>query len=283
MKSVVTAITVLALCSAAVLLSGCNEVEMQSQWRSKPIGMDGSLAGWPEDVQYFDKNSRMLVSIMNDENTLYIRLVTRSETTKRMFFRAGFTLWIDDSGGSDKKFGIQFPLSRQSRMPGTMPDHKPRTGMEEKLADSQYNLAVLNGPNQKRQTMSVQRARDQDIYTGLYLRQNHLIYELKVPLPDSAESRILGIGFETGSLKRSSGQGGSGGGKGGGKGGGGGGGRGGGGRSGGGSGDSKGGQHGGGRPQAVEIWARVHLADKDVTSAYPEMALSPKLCVMLKK
>lgn len=95
---------------ATIPLTGCNEVEMQSQWRTKPIAMDGSRAGWPEDVQYFDKDSKMHVSIMNDENNLYIRLLTRSETTKRMFLRAGFTIWIDDTGDTEKNFGVQFRL-----------------------------------------------------------------------------------------------------------------------------------------------------------------------------
>jgi uncharacterized membrane protein YgcG len=239
-----------------ILLTGCNEVEMQSQWRTKPIAMDGSRAGWPEDVQYFDKGSRMLVSIMNDENNLYIRLLTRSETTKKMFLRAGFTIWIDDTGNTEKNFGVQFPLARQSRMPGTMTDHKPRTGIQENLADSQYNLAILNGPGGNRQTMPMPKAAEMGIYAGLSMQQSHLIYELQVPLTATKDNRTIGIGFETGRIERPAGKGSSGsGGRGGGRGGGG---------RGGGGGGGKGGQHGGGRPEPVEIWAKVHLAEKTI-------------------
>jgi len=239
---------------AAISLTGCNEVEMQSQWRTKPIAMDGSRAGWPENVQYFNKDSRMFVSIMNDENNLYIRLVTRSETTRRMLLRAGFTVWIDDTGDTGKKFGVLFPLARQNRTRETMPDHKPRTGMQEKLADSQYNLAILSGPEGNRQTMPLHKAEEMGIYARLSMQQSHLIYELKVPLTASKDNKTIGIGFETGKLERPAAKGSSGGG-------GMGGGRGGGGRGGGG----KRGQYGGGRPEPVEIWANVHLAEKTTT------------------
>ncbi len=235
--------------TAAVLLTGCNEVKMQSKWRSKPIALDGSIAGWPESIQYFDEDSKTLFSIVNDADDLYIRIVTRSETSKRLILRKGFTVWIDDPGSTDKKLGIRFPLARQNHMPGSIPDHKPRTGIEEKLADSRYNLAILRGSEGKRQTMPVQQARALGIYTSLNMHQSILVYELKIPIPSASVDKIIGMGFESGKPDRSSGRGGSRGGKGGGRGGG-----------GHGGGRDKGGQHGGSRAQAVEILARVHLA-----------------------
>jgi len=235
-------------------LSGCSEVNLESNWRSKPIALDGSIAGWPEDVQYFDEKSKTLLSIVNDADDLYIRIVTRSETSKRLIFGKGFTVTIDDPGSNDNKFGIRFPLARQNRIPGSIADHKPRTGIEDKLADSRYNLAILRGSEGKRQTMPVQQAHASGIYTSLSMQQGILVYELKVPLPRVSADKIVAIGFQSGKPDRSSGGGGSRGGKGGGRGGGGhGGGNGGGGRG-------KGGQHGGSQAQAVEILARVHLA-----------------------
>lgn len=61
-------------------LTGCNEVEMQSQWTDS-ITLDSvTKADWPEYSQYFD------------ENSFYIRLLSRSQTTKMLFLRAGFTV-----------------------------------------------------------------------------------------------------------------------------------------------------------------------------------------------
>ncbi len=254
-------ILVLSLIAIASL-TGCNEVNLQSKWRDKPIALDGSIVGWPDDVQYFDENTRTLFSIVNDADDLYIRIVTRSKTTQRLMMGRGFTVWLDDSGGTDKKFGIQFPLARQGRMQTTFPDHKSRTGMEEMLADSRNNLAILQGSEGKRQTMPVQQAQSSGIYASLNMHRGILVYVLKVSIPPASSGGIVGIGFESGKPERSAGRGGSGGGSGGGKGGGRGGGHGGGmgGGGGGGGKSNKGGQQGGGQPQAVDIWARVHLA-----------------------
>jgi hypothetical protein len=135
-----------------------------------------------------------------------------------------------------------------------MPDHKPRTGMEDKLADSQHNLAILRGSDGSRQTMPVQQAEESGIYTSLTMHQSILVYELKVPLPSASANKIIGIKFESGKPNRPSGNGASRGGKRGGRGGHGGG--------GGGGGKGKGGRGGGSQVQAINIQARVYLAEQ---------------------
>ena len=237
-----------------VFLAGCNEVEMQSQ-RTALLTISGSHSDWPEKPQYFEEKSRMLVSVMNDDYNLYIRLSTRSQTTKMMFLRGGFTVWLDHAGGSIKKFGVQFPIARQRPMPGNMQDYKPRNSMEDMLEDSQYSLAILDGSGETRQTMSTVKAEDIGIYARLGMEQGHLVYELKVPLGASESNKIIGVGFESGKISRGSGKGKSGGG-----GGGRGGGRGSGGGGGGGKKGGKGGGQGGSGPQPIELWIKVHLA-----------------------
>ncbi len=230
---------------AAFALTGCDKVELQSQWRTHPIIIDGSNTDWTEDSPYFDKNSRILISILNDEDDLYIRLLTRSETTRRIFLRTGFTVWIDDTGDTEKKFGIQFPLPRQRLTGKALTDHKPRTGMQESLIDSRYNLAILNDESGNRQTIPLTRAAEMGIQVRLGMKQGYLIYELKIPVTWPQENRTLGIGFETGTIEKPSGNG-----------------RGGRGGGGGGRGKKggKSGQYGDRRPEPVEIWAKVHLA-----------------------
>ena len=250
---------VLVIFMAATFLAGCDEAELQSQWPSKPISIDGADVEWPEDGQYFDEESKLLVTIMNDENNIYIRWLTRNPTTKMLVLQVGFTVWIDETGGTSKTFGVQFPLAQPKQRGTINPDFKPRTEMEDILADSQYNLAILlNGLEGNRQTMPTTKAEELGIYPKLGLEKGYLVYELKMPLSAARDGRqIVGIGFETGSLERPSGQGSRGGGrgKGGGRGG-----------KGSGGGNKKmggnRGNHGGGSPEPIEMWAKVHLAGK---------------------
>ncbi len=249
----------------AIPLAGCNEVELQSQWRTKPITIDGSGAEWPENGQYFDKDSGMLVSVMNDEDNIYIQLSTKSKVTKMMFLRAGFTTWIDDSGGTSKKLGVQFPMAQQDHKWGTRQDHKPRTGMAEILEDSQYSLAIINSSAGTHQTIPISQAAEMGIYARLEMKKDYLVYELEIPHAASAGNKTIGVGFEIGKMERPSRNGSPAGG--GGQKGRGGGGRGGGGRGGGGGemmggkgGHSGGGSPGGGRPEPFDMWVKIYLA-----------------------
>ncbi len=243
------------LLGAALSLTACNEVELNSRWRTDPITIDGIITDWNGDAPYFDQDSKIRISILNDKKNLYIHLLTRSETTKRVFLQAGFTLWINSSGDTDKDFGVQFPLPRQRPDFGTVADHKPQTGIRKILAARQYNLAIVDGTGSRR-TMPITRAEETGIYVRIGIKQGYLIYELRMPIPGPAENRVLGIGFETGKLESPSrgrgrergrgnegGRGGGGGMKGGG-----------------------GGQYSGGRPEAVAIWTKVHLAEKELTT-----------------
>ncbi len=233
----------------SLFLAGCNEVEMQSQWTDSITLETATEADWPEYPQYFDKDSRVGVSLMNDENYLYIRLLSRSQTTKMLFLRAGFTVWLDDTGNTRKTYGIQFPIAKQKQMQGHMADHKSRSGIEEMLEDSQYSLAILRGPGETRQTIPTSKATEMGIYAQLDMQQGYLIYELKVPFTVSDNNKIIGVGFETGKMERPKSKGSSGGGRGG--------------KSGGGGKKmrGKGDGSGGSSPPSFDIWAKVYLAE----------------------
>ena len=211
------------------------------------------------DQPYLDEESKVLMTILNDEKNIYIRLLTRNLATQRIFLQAGLTTWIDYRGGDDKKFGVRFPLARKSYSQASRSqDHKPRNGMQEVLADSQHSLAILYSPPEGRAVRSISKteAAERGILATIDIRQGYMVYELQVPYSVTGDNKTVGIGFETGTMKRPSGkgQGQSGSGRGGGgKGSGGGGMK--------GKGGQSGGKHSGGsRPEAFEMWAHVSLA-----------------------
>ncbi len=186
-------------------LLGCDDpVSLRSEWRTQPIIIDGNGTDWPETYQFFEKESKVLISVMNDRDNIYVRLLLRSKATQMMFLRAGFVTWIDDSGGSKKNFGVQFPLPKQNDMQRELADHKPRNSMQDVLEDSRHTLSVLKGPQGNRlvHTISMNEAAELGIYTCLGLESGYLVYELQVPYNASASDKTVGIGFETGELER---------------------------------------------------------------------------------
>jgi uncharacterized membrane protein YgcG len=244
----------LILCVSVISLYGCNTVKIQSQWSTKTITIDGNATEWPETSPYLDEASKVLMTILNDEKNIYIRLLTRNLATQKMFLQAGLTTWIDYTGGDTKKYGVQFPLARQKYNPvNRNQDHKARNGMQKILEDSQYSLAILYSPPEGRSVRSISKteAAERGILATIDIHQGYMVYELQVPYSITGDDRIVGIGFETGTMKKPSGkgQGQSGGGRGGG-------------RGGGGKGKGKGGHSGQGLPKGFEMWAQVSLAER---------------------
>ncbi len=246
-------ISICAILMIGTLLGGCNTLELQSTW-AKPVTPGDKNSDMLQSATYFDEDSRVRVSILNNEDTLYIQLVTREQKTKMLFLRAGFTVWIDTKGDATRDFGLLFPMPK-TRVTPRSPDHNSRGSMKNMVEDSQYSLAILNGMTEGRQTMLKEKAAEQGIHVRLRNQYDYLIYELQLPLERLAGNDTISIGFESGSMKMAGGRGsgGGGGGKGGGKGGG----RG----KGGMSGAQDGASRGGTPPKPVEIWAQVRLAD----------------------
>jgi len=261
MKPVLHSVTrSLAFLFLVISIGGCDEIELQSQWREAPITIDGIGTDWTQNTPYRNEKPRVLVSVMNDKENLFIRLMTRDRQTQMMFIRAGFITWIDEGGGTEKKFGVQFPIASQVQGFGGMPDQKARNSLQEILEDGQHSIAILHRPQGDRpaNTISLTDAAIMGVFAKIDMDAGYLTYELQVPYSVSKEQPIIGIGFETGELKKPQGRKRSGGGRsglssgGGGR------------RGGGGGGRSSGKPAGTEIVQPFKMWARIHLADNSL-------------------
>ena len=95
------------LCMAMV---GCKSaMSLTSGTADRDIEIDGSEAEWVNILQPIaDEN--FAVGILNDDEYLYISLVSADMRVRSKIMALGMTLWLDESGGQDKSLGIRFPL-----------------------------------------------------------------------------------------------------------------------------------------------------------------------------
>jgi len=110
-KRFVFAFMILVLLS--VFISGCGKPKLYSKWRNRQITIDGKFEDWQNDIAYYDENTRVSIGVINDDTYLYICLITRNRGLMEQLMRSGFNVWFDPEGGSDKVFGIHFPLGMQ--------------------------------------------------------------------------------------------------------------------------------------------------------------------------
>jgi len=241
-----------------LILIGCSgSKELNSGWTNQELAITGDGSHW-ENATTKIVGPDVSVGVKNDNNHLYIGLITSNRATQLQVLALGCTLWFDVEGKKNKTFGIQFPVSGllQGRR---FPAGANQQDLERLINVAQRQLAIFGSEEGKQLRMPVQDAKGVEAHLG-YI-DGTLIYELKVPLQKSNEhpyavsadlTKPIQVGFETGDLaeamkgqrgasspSQSSGGGGRGGG-----------------RGGGGAGQGLGGE----MPEPLKHWITVHLS-----------------------
>ena len=215
------------LCLAA-LFAGCDNAEMMSQWRDREIAVDGKDGDWLGLTQYaIGESDVTTVGLLNDEHNLYLLLRTHDRALLSQVMRGGFTVWFDPYGQKKKTFGVHFPIGRRETGPPSWmrgegkPEGRrmepPKAPPEElpKLLEESLTQVELIGPDKDdRCTLAVAAADSQGVKVKADLSGGLLIYELQVPLRQSAQhsyaialpasdaGQKISVGFETGKRER---------------------------------------------------------------------------------
>jgi hypothetical protein len=258
---------------AAVSITGCGgSLHLSGRWAAVPPPINGvrDQAWDPAMIKIPDRN--MMVGILNDSGYLYLSLVTDDRGIQRQVLTGGMSIWFDPGGGTDKRFGLNYPISG---MPAAG-DRALREGLsrdgargEENGEDGEFRRPPFDsteveifGPfpgDHARKSIASLR----DLALKIGFDGGTMVYQLRVPFRDRGANPYaigagpgseIGVGLESGekSSGRRPGGGGSVGDM-----------------SPGGGGDRGGhggGMWAGGRPSAprqgepLEIWAKIRLA-----------------------
>lgn len=123
-----TARPVAALVAAGLLavpmIGTAGKARLQSEWRSQPIVIDGVNNEWPA-LTSLGKDTRFSIAVRNDNENLYVVLMTSDTATALQAVNEGLIVWFDSEGGSKKRFGLKYPLGREDHGSG---DAQPKGG-----------------------------------------------------------------------------------------------------------------------------------------------------------
>ncbi|HUI63699.1 MAG TPA: hypothetical protein VL126_02570 [Bacteroidota bacterium] len=260
----------LIICAGA-LISGCGSTpELTSTWTNSKTQADSSGAQWSAPLSEI-KDTRVFIGLQNDQDFIYVHIVTPTEQFRRQMLGPGLTVSFESEDG--KKIGILYPMGGPSRGgyaqgQAQAPPEGDQVDRGEQLASQ--DLEILGPGKDDRALFSPLQV--PGIRVRVALSQGSAFYDLRLPLketPDfpyaigSAAGAKVRLTLESGKPQAMrSGGGGEGyeGGRG--PGGGGGGGFGGGRRGGGGRGGgySRGSSSGESRPDPIDYKADVHLS-----------------------
>ena len=185
----------LYVCVMAVALVGCKSaMTLTSSAVDQEINIDGSEVEWVNMLQPIAEEN-LAIGISNDDENLYVSLVTADMRVRSKIMALGMTLWLDPSGGTGKSLGIRFPLGI---LDAGLPLN-PFTMMQDpELVEQMFNESLTE----------LEIVRDKDEDTKRWLRseipgmelaassnQGTLVYEIKIPLSNEP------VGFQLRSSK----------------------------------------------------------------------------------
>jgi hypothetical protein len=186
----------------------CSTLELESTWKDRDIVLDGKDGDWLGAKYYFE-GLYVSVGLINDEQHLYVSMMTENPMFRTQIMRQGLTVWLDPKGGKNKTFGIKYPLGRQGGEkegmmmdPREMMDEMAREEMMQRLQETMTELEILGRDEEVLARMDIEETK------GIEVQMRNVggtfVYELKVPLSSSEEypfavgvkpGDTVGVGF----------------------------------------------------------------------------------------
>jgi hypothetical protein len=191
----------LALVPSAI--PGCaTTMNLPGHWNDQRIVVDGRNSDW--DITYLIDDNKLVVGLVNDSDFVYLMLAT-NERGLAMSMMRGLTVWFDPKGGSDKTFGLRYPVGGMFGRGGkTEQGERGEAQLEppQELGMTASEIEIL-GPGKdevhKMQLMETGGIQGKVNFTG-----STFVCELRIPYRDSypfsikaALGSIVGLGLET--------------------------------------------------------------------------------------
>ena len=200
-----------ALLAGSLFFVGCkSSMSLVSNSLDREIVVDGSEEEWV-DVLTPIEDKNFAIGVINDDEYLYVSLVTATPEVRNQILMSGMTLWLDPEGGKDKQVGIRFPLGlMETGMPpgGPMAMQREPELMEQFFNESLNEFEHIS--KSKGQTVRWIRSEVEDIEIDAASNTGTFTYELKMPLSsellgyalDVTPGQAIGVGLETPEIDR---------------------------------------------------------------------------------
>ncbi len=174
---------------ALVGTSGCgSSTEIPSFWNNNEVVVDGNGAEWKSNTFYLN-DQHVTIGARNDQNFLYICLMSSESQFRRQMVGAGLTIWFEADGGMGK-WGVHYPIGFAGQGKPPQDDNQDREGAQEDReqmmqAALQQLEILVPGKDDRQQFSTLQQMPGIEAKIGN--STNSVVYELKVPLHKSKD------------------------------------------------------------------------------------------------
>lgn len=178
----------------SLLLSGCASETYLSSWQNKPIVIDGKKSDWTGKFS-FNEEEQIAIAVENDNDFLYICLVTSNKSKIREILKPGFTVWLDPQDSDGETIGVQFPIrkrlstnlnsNRSSSIVNKKNNINNLNELVSRIKSNQTELLIVNENRIPLNSLPIKGSGSLELNLGMV--KDQLIYELKIPIANNTK------------------------------------------------------------------------------------------------
>ena len=200
-------ITVLLL---LFLASSCKStMNLTSSLLDRDVVVNGSEDEWVDVLKPVEEQD-FVIGLLNDDEYLYVSLVTSSAQLRNQIMALGLTVWIDPAGGKAKTTGIRFPMGMMEEGMPAPPEAMQRDPeMMEKFFNESLNEFEFIGVSDEETSRWVRSEVVEHLELDASSKTGTFVYELKMPLVSEKfgyamdlSTGVVGIGLQTPQIDR---------------------------------------------------------------------------------
>lgn len=193
------------LFSVLFLLNSCSSsMSMISEFNNNTITVDGDSKDWQGNL-FKLKDTNIGVGVKNDNENVYLCLVSGDRDANRQIMMNGLYIWFDEKGGTKKRIGIKYPIGN------TPSDFRQTEQTRQKFDENQLTTLVkpefefYHGEEDK--VICPIHQNEKQIDLEFANGHDKMIYELKVPFSAILKKttletiKKLGIGVVVGEME----------------------------------------------------------------------------------
>lgn len=214
-------LTTLLIISVLFLVS-CSE-NLLSIWKNSEISIDGNKEDWEGKLTFFE-DEKAALGIVNNNDHLYLCLVTNDQTKINQLLHGNLTIWLDPQSSDGQTFGIQYPIQKmpdfnmKQEKPNSKPDFNSNKNENderniaqriEMLKASQNEILVVN--EDEFPLFAYKMNNEVGLEASINYEINQLIYEMKIPIGNLSDQNFfvdilpgeeVALSFESGKMKK---------------------------------------------------------------------------------
>jgi len=102
-------------CMLTMNTSCSHELAPQNHYQSETVSVDGNAGDWTLPLRYSNSEYTLSYNITNDDQNIYLCMLTKDDEMKRRILKAGMTLYFDPKAEKHKSISLAYPLPNNNR------------------------------------------------------------------------------------------------------------------------------------------------------------------------